>query len=231
MPHALCRLTVACQPAVEVGIFVSVTGDTLTHVPDFLRQALKILHLAVTFGTDNFAVNMALVIKQHVFGHIIDFYPGRRRIGVEVFVFLFYPGVIGNNVFMTVQAFFHCRYSGVIGVGHEGVAILALDLFDAAVNIMAERDRLLRSNTGLRWGIEKENKCHNKKSGQHRGQDGDCIFTQWVATSLKTFHTDESAFRAPATSGKRFKKKRTAMTINPKNPTLISPSEMFNGRE
>jgi hypothetical protein len=67
----------ACQPAVEVGIFLSVTLNTLTHIPDFLRQALKVLHLSVTFGTGNFAVNMALVIKQHVFGHIIDLYPGR----------------------------------------------------------------------------------------------------------------------------------------------------------
>ena len=67
----------ARQPAVEVGIFLSVTLNTLTHIPDFLWQALKVLHLSVTFGTGYFAVNMALVIKQHVFGYIIDFYPGR----------------------------------------------------------------------------------------------------------------------------------------------------------
>jgi hypothetical protein len=58
------------------------------------------------------------------------------------------------------------------------VTILALDLFDPAVNVMAERDGLFRPDLGLRRGIEKENKCHNKKSGQQRGQYGDCIFTQ-----------------------------------------------------
>ncbi len=145
----------ACQPAVEVGIFLLVTLDALTHIPDFLRQALKVLHLTVTFAAGNFVVNMTLVIEQHVFGHIIDFYPGRRCIGVKVFVFLFYPGMFGNNIFMAVQAFFHRRYSGMIGIGHIGVAILALDLFNPAVDIMAERYRLLRPDTGLRRGIEK----------------------------------------------------------------------------
>jgi len=108
---------------------------------------------------------MKLVIKQHVFGHIIDFYPGRWCIGVKVFVFLLDPGMVGNNIFMAVQAFFHRRYSGMIGIGDEGVAILALDLFNTAVDIMAEWDRLFRSDTGLRRGIEKENKCRNKQSG------------------------------------------------------------------
>ena len=145
----------ACQPAVEVGIFYSVTLDTLTHAPNFLRQPLKRLHLAVTFLTGNFVVNMTLVIKQHVFGHIIDLYPGRWCIGVKVFVFLFYPGMVGNNIFMAVQAFFHRRDSGMIGIGHIGMTVLALDLFDAAVNIMAERDGLFRPDLGLRRGIEK----------------------------------------------------------------------------
>ena len=121
--------------------------------------------MSVTFGTGNFIVNMTLVIKQHVFGHIIDFYPGRWCIGVKVFVFLLDPGMVGNNIFMAVQAFSHGRYSGMIGIGDEGVAVLALDLFHTAVDIMAEWDRLFRSDLGLRRGIEKENKCRNKQSG------------------------------------------------------------------
>lgn len=92
----------ACQPAVEVGIFYSMTLDTLTHAPNFLRQPLKRLHLAVTFLTNDFAVNMTLVIKQHVFGYIIDLYPWSRGFGVEVLMFLFDPGVVGNNILMTV---------------------------------------------------------------------------------------------------------------------------------
>lgn len=140
----------ACQPAVQVGIFLSMTLDALTHIPDFLGQALKVLHLTVTFGTGDFAVNMALVIKQHVLGHIIDFHPGRRCIGVKVFVFLFYPGMVGNDILMAMQALLHRRYSGMIGIGHIGVAILALDLFNPAVNIVAEGNRLLGSNGAIR---------------------------------------------------------------------------------
>ena len=154
----------ARQPAVEVGIFLSVALNALTHAPDFLRQPLKVLHLAVTFLADDFAVYMALVIEQHVFGHIVDFYPGRWRFGVKVFVLLFYPGMVGNNIFMAVQAFFHRRYSGKIGISHKRVAVLALNLFDPAVNIMAKRDGLFRPDAGLRRGIEKENKYRNKQS-------------------------------------------------------------------
>ena len=145
----------ACQPAVEVGILLLVTLDALTHTPIFLRQPLKVLHLTVTFLTGDLAVNMALVIKQDMFGHIIDFYPGCWRIGVKVFVFFFYPGMVGNNILMAMEAFFHRRYARMIRIGHVRVAVLALDLFNPAVDIMAERDRLLRSNTGLRRGIEK----------------------------------------------------------------------------
>lgn len=140
----------ARQPAIEVGIFLLVTSDTLLHAPNFLWQPLKVLHLTVAFGAGDFAVNVALVIKQHVFGHIIDFYPGRWCFGVKVFVFLFYPGMVCDNIVMAVQAFFHRRDSGMIGIGHIGVAVLALDLFHATVDIMAERDRLHRSDGALR---------------------------------------------------------------------------------
>ena len=148
----------ACQPAVEVGVFLAVTLDTFTHAPDFLRQTLRFPHLAVTFLTGNFLVYMALVIKQHVFGHIIDFYPGCGCIGVKIFMFLFYPGMIGNYIFMTVQAFFHRRDSGMIGIGHEGVAVLTLDLLDPAVDSMAERDRLLRSDVTVGQLVKQEYK-------------------------------------------------------------------------
>mgnify|MGYP006935559334 CR=1 FL=1 len=107
-------LAVARQPAIEVGIFLSVARNTLIHVPGLMRQPLKVLHLSVAFGAGDFAVDVALVIKQYMFGHIIKLYPGRWRVGVEVFVFLFDPRVIGNNVVVAVQTFFHRRYTGMI---------------------------------------------------------------------------------------------------------------------
>ena len=153
------------QPAINVGILLFMTFQAHPHLPFLGRKPLKVFYRAVAFPAGNFAVDMPLMIEQHVFGHIIDFYPGRWCIGVKVFVFLLDPGMVGNNIFMAVQAFSHGRYSGMIGIGDEGVAVLALDLFNTAVDIMAEWDRLFRSDTGLRRGIEKENKCRNKQSG------------------------------------------------------------------
>jgi hypothetical protein len=53
--------------------------------------------------------------------------------------------VIGNDVLVTVKAFFHRRYAWIGGAGHIGVAELALDLFHSCVDPVAERDRLLRA--------------------------------------------------------------------------------------
>ena len=67
---------------------------------------------------------------------------------------------------MAVQTFFHCRYSGMIGIGHIRVAILTLDLLDTAVHIVAERDGLFRSAGALRQLVKRENKHRNKKPGK-----------------------------------------------------------------
>ena len=124
------------------------------HSPVFMRQAVQVGNFPVALLASDLAVDVPLVIKQHVFGHIVDFYPGCWRIGVKVLVFFLYPGVIGNNIFMAVQTLFHRRDSGMIGIGHEGVTILALDLFDPAVNIMTEWDGLLRSDKNLRRRVK-----------------------------------------------------------------------------
>lgn len=159
----------ACQPAAEIGIFLAVTFDTLTHSPNFTRKPLEVLYLSVAFLAGDVAVNMPLMIEQHMFGHIVDFNPRRWRVGVKILVFLFYPGVLGNNILVTVQALFHRRHTGMIGISHIGMTVLALDLFDPAVDIMAERDRLSRSDASLRPRIEKENKGRDKQCGSQRG--------------------------------------------------------------
>ncbi len=172
------------QPAVHIGALFKMACNALIHVPGFVRQALQVLHLPVAFGAGNFTVNMALVIEQHVFGHIIDFDPGRWRVGVKVFVFLFNPGVVGDNIVMAVQAFFHRRDSGMIGISHVGVTVLALDLFHPAVDIVTKRNRLLWPNVAVRHLVKQENKHRNGQSGDQRCQSDDDIFTQGFATSL-----------------------------------------------
>ena len=126
----------------------------LSHAPVFSGQALGIFHLPVTLPAGNFAVDMALMVKQHMFGDIINFYPGRRCPGVEITMLDFNPRVIGDDVIMAVQAFLHRRNPRVVGITHIRVTVLALYLFDAAVHIVAERDRLFRTETGGCRGIK-----------------------------------------------------------------------------
>jgi len=95
----------------------------------------------------NLAVDMTLMVEQHMFGHIIDFYPGGGGLVVEVPMFDFNPRVLFDNVVVAVQTLFHRRHPRVVGITHIGVTVLALYLFDTAVHIVAERDRLFRSVT------------------------------------------------------------------------------------
>ena len=132
--------------------------NAFSHAPVFSGQALRIFHLPVTLPAGNLTVDVALMIKQHMFCHIINFYPGGWCLGVEVTMFHFNPRVICNNIFMAVQAFFHRRNPRVVGITHIRVTVLALYLFDAAVHIVAEGDRLLRAETARRPHPENKDK-------------------------------------------------------------------------
>ena len=124
--------------------------DTLPHKPSLGGQALRIFHLTMTLPAGNLAVDMTLMIKQHMFRDIINFHPGGRCLGVEITMFHFNPRVIGNDVIVAVQAFLYRRDSWMVGIGHIRVAVLTLNLFDPTVNIVAEGNRLLRSNGAIR---------------------------------------------------------------------------------
>ena len=49
------------------------------------------------------------MIEQDMLGHIVDFYPGGRGIGVEILVLLLNPGMFFDDIVMAVQALFHRR--------------------------------------------------------------------------------------------------------------------------
>ena len=159
--------------------------NTLPHAPDFSWQAVQVLYLAVTLPAGNLAVDMALMIKQHMFCNIINFYPGGRCLGVEITMFHFNPRVICNDVIMAVQAFFHRRNPRVVGITHIRVTVLALYLFDAAVHIVAERDRLFRTETGGCRGIIQINKGSRGYHRQKRQNNGHFIFFQRPISLLK----------------------------------------------
>ena len=135
----------ACQPAVDVGIAFIVAFQAHPHAPFLVRQALIVLNLSVAFLTGDLTVDVPLMIEQDMFGHIIDFFPGRGCFRVVIFMLLLDPGVLFDDVVMAVQTLLHRGHTRVIGLSHIGMAVLALDLLDAAVNRVAKGNRLFRA--------------------------------------------------------------------------------------
>ena len=97
------------QPAIDIGILFIVTFQAHPHAPFFVRQSLNVLNLPVAFLAGNFAVDVPLMVKQDVLGHIVYFHPGGGGLGVEVFVLLLDPGMFFDDVIMAVQTLLHRR--------------------------------------------------------------------------------------------------------------------------
>ena len=98
-----------CQPAIDVSILFIVTFQAHPHAPLFVGQSLNVLNLTVAFLAGNFTVDMALMIKQDMLGHIVDFFPRSRGLGVEILMLLLDPGVFFDDIIMAVQTLFHRR--------------------------------------------------------------------------------------------------------------------------
>ena len=137
----------ARQPTAQIGVFPSMALDAFPHAPVLMRQPMQVLDLSVAFPTGNLGVDMALMVEQYMLGYIVHLDPGGGGLRVEVIVLLLDLGVFFNDVIMAVQTLFHRRDARESGIGDIGVAELALDLFDAAVHVMAEGDRLFRAET------------------------------------------------------------------------------------
>ena len=70
-------LTVTRQPTVYICLFLFVTFDTRSHAPLLGRQPMKVFNQAMAFLTGYFAIDMTLMIEQHMLGHVVNFNPGR----------------------------------------------------------------------------------------------------------------------------------------------------------
>ena len=124
--------------------------DTLSHAPVLVRQSMQVFNQTMALAAGNFTVDVALMVEYDMLGNIVDFYPRRRRLRVEILVFFLNPRMFGNDVIVTVQAFFYRGNARKVGVSHIGMAILALYLLYTAVHIMTEGDRLFRTNLSQR---------------------------------------------------------------------------------
>ena len=136
----------ACQPAIQIGTFLLVTFDALAHTPVFSRQAVLVLHLAMTLLAGYFFIDVPLVVEENVLGNVVDFFPWCRAIGIKIAVFFLYPWMLGYDIVMTVKAFFNRRYAREIGISYIGVAVLTLYLLNPHMNVVAERYGLFRSH-------------------------------------------------------------------------------------
>jgi len=149
----------ASQPAVYSRFFLLMTFDTKSHSETNFLNAVHGFHCTVAVLTRNLFFNVSLVIEKDVLRNIVDFYPGRWRLGMVVPVLFFDPGMIGNNIVMAIEAFIDRRYPRERGTGDVGMAKFALDRFYPSMNAVAEGYGLFRADVGCRWRVEKIEKC------------------------------------------------------------------------
>ena len=160
-----------CQPAVKVGLLFPMAINTESHLKAVILEPMHGLHRAVAILTGNLLPYVALMIEQYMLWEVVDPSPWSGCLGVEIPVLLLDPGMVGNDVLVTVQAFFHRWQAWVIGVAHIGVTVKALDLFDPHMQLMAERYGLFRAYVGGVI-IEKVKEQDDGKGGEEGKEQG-----------------------------------------------------------
>ena len=158
------------QPAINVDFLFIVTFHADSHFPILVGQPLQIFDLPVTFPAGDFVVDVTLVVEQNVFRYVVYLHPGRGGLGVEILVLLLDPGMFFDDIVMAVQTLSHRRNAREIGIGNVGVAILALNLFNPAVDVVTERNRLLGSQSGVRHCIEQDHKRTDEDGAGQRSE-------------------------------------------------------------
>jgi hypothetical protein len=125
-----------------------VTINTESHFEAVTLEPVHGLHCAVALLTGNLLPYVALMIEQYMLRKVVHPLPWSRRLGVEIPVLFLDPGMVGNDVLVTVKALFHRWKSRVIGIFDIGVAKLTLNLLYPHMNLMTERNRLFRTYVG-----------------------------------------------------------------------------------
>ena len=137
-----------CQPAVKVGFLFPMAINAESHFKAVILKPMHGLHWAVALLTGNLLLYVALMIEQYMLREVVYPLPGSRRLVVEVPVLFLNPGMVGNDVLVTVETLFHRWQSRVIRIAGIGMTKGTLDLLYPHMNLMAERNRLLRTYVG-----------------------------------------------------------------------------------
>jgi hypothetical protein len=143
------------------------------HLEFCVLEPVHGLHLAMTLFAKDFLFDVPFVVEKDMLRQIIHLDPGGRCLGVEIMVLFLDLRVIGNDVFVAVEAFFHSRDPWERGAAHIRVTELALDFLHSRVDPVAEGDRLLRAKALDRHEIKKiepEKDDSQAAEDHHEGQ-------------------------------------------------------------
>ena len=139
-----------CQPAIQVCLLLLVAGNAKPHPETYSLDPIHGLDFSVAFPAVHLLPDMSLVVKKHMLREVIDLSPWRGGTGVEILVLLFYLRVTGNNMFMTIQTFFHRWNPRMDRPARIGMAEQTLDLLYPCMDPVAEGDGLFRPDIGCR---------------------------------------------------------------------------------
>jgi hypothetical protein len=160
-----------CQPATDFGPILPVALNAETHLESVPWKPVHGLYRPVTFLAVDLFSDVSFMIEKNKLRDIIDFDPGSRCPGVVVSVLLPDFGVLGYHVTMTEEALFHGRDAREGRAAHIGMAERALDRLYAGMDLMAEGNRLFRTETGRRINIEKIEEAQQENQAADRKDD------------------------------------------------------------
>ncbi len=104
-----------------------------SHFETVTLESVLGLHRTVALLTGKILSYVSLMIEQYVLRKIVHFFPRSGDVVVVVPVLLLDPGMVGDDVLVTVQALLHWWQSRVVGVAHIGMTVKALDPLDLNV--------------------------------------------------------------------------------------------------
>ena len=81
--------------------------NTESHLEAMTLEPVLGLHSTMTLLTGEIFPYVSLMIKQYMLRKVVHFLPRSGGLVVEVPVFFLNPGVVGNDVLVTVETLFH----------------------------------------------------------------------------------------------------------------------------
>ena len=150
-----------CQPAIQIYLSLPVALDTKPHLKPHSLNAVHGLDQAMTLFTCYTFPDVALVVKEGKFRKIVNLYPWYGSLGLQIFMLSSYLRMIGDNVVMTVETFFHRRYSRKGGASHVRVTKLTGYGFHPRMHVVTKGDGLVGTEAFLRSQVKKVEEHHH----------------------------------------------------------------------